>query len=320
MKNELIEFLKSDKAQCQLTYNKYGRKDTLSIIKFCYDENNMFLYTLFNYENDLNLSQKFEYAGFYNLKSNKLYDLDYHLRDILKIDYNDCAYLDTLKKNITSLILEKADQLINNDIKSIDAKKAKSKMTESDYKEIKEHTEYYAKKEAEEYFIKNKTVENIRIHIPYFKNISIADVIGYLNNDKEIFILEKAANHIGDNLKNIYMSFLKMDICKKEFLKIHNDKTNILHLKRSISNSITDQKTVNVTIFKDGKEFTFKTETSSLTSGVYCNYYSTYHIQASDRQKFEELFGRSADYTANEITKIVYCKKPLYMKESEQCA
>ena len=71
-----------------------------------------------------------------------------------------------------------------------------------------------------------------------------------------------------------------------------------------------------VTVQKEEQELSFKAEASSLTG--YRNYYSTYDIPASDRRKFEELFGRHADYTAEDITRITYGRNTIYEIEPAQ--
>lgn len=76
----------------------------------------------------------------------------------------------------------------------------------------------------------------------------------------------------------------------------------------------TNAKTVHVTIKKNDIEFTFKVEANSL-HGNCGEYYSTWYITGSDRKKFEELFGRNANYTPKEIIRITYAKKELYRAE-----
>ena len=66
-----------------------------------------------------------------------------------------------------------------------------------------------------------------------------------------------------------------------------------------------------VTISKNGTEFTFKTEAFSLR-GDCGSHYNSWSIVAADRRKFEELFGRSADYTPEEILRITYARNVLY--------
>ncbi len=67
---------------------------------------------------------------------------------------------------------------------------------------------------------------------------------------------------------------------------------------------------MNVTVFKEGQEMAFKTAASSLRG---CrDSYSTYDIQSADRQRFDQAFGRYADYTADEIVRITYGRNAIY--------
>lgn len=67
---------------------------------------------------------------------------------------------------------------------------------------------------------------------------------------------------------------------------------------------------VYVTVFKEGQEMTFKTAAHSLRG--YRNSYNCFDIQNADRQRFEQAFGRYADYTADEITRITYGRNAIY--------
>ena len=90
------------------------------------------------------------------------------------------------------------------------------------------------------------------------------------------------------------------------------DTENPIHRMKAITEALkaSGAKTVTVTVEKDGMELTFKTAANSLTG--HRNYYSTYDIPAQDRREFERLFGRSANYSAEDIIRITYGKKTLY--------
>ena len=77
---------------------------------------------------------------------------------------------------------------------------------------------------------------------------------------------------------------------------------------KAIADAVKDSgaKTVTVTIQKDGAELTFKAAADSLTGRR--GYYSTYYLPAQDRREFERVFGRNANYNAEEIMKITYGK------------
>ena len=82
---------------------------------------------------------------------------------------------------------------------------------------------------------------------------------------------------------------------------------------------------MNITINKDNIEQTFIYDANSLT---YYNssYLSIYNIsKLADREKFEENYGRNADFYFHDIVKMTYGKKTIYeddkfkQKEEEIC-
>lgn len=314
MQNELLEFLKSNETQHEFIIDKYGIKGVLIMIKYKYDENNIFLYTQYQYENSLDILKQFEYSGFYNLKSNTFYDIKaYNLENIV-IPQDNIISLSKLKEIINSLVIKKCKEIINRDFKNIEVLKSKVKLSEYEKRKIEYYKKFAHKQEAQKYFLDEKTINDIEISINDVKNISVDDILKYIDNDK-LLIDDIAIKHVNNNLNSIYIKILCSEMLKKEFLKIQNDKTNILHIKKAIKDCIKDQKTVNVTIFKDNKEFTFKTGVNELKRVAFLSYYLEYDMIAKDRKKFYELFGKNADYKAEEITKIMYSKKVLYSKE-----
>lgn len=67
-----------------------------------------------------------------------------------------------------------------------------------------------------------------------------------------------------------------------------------------------------MTIQKDGQELTFKYNAASLVFS-FNSKLSSYNIEkVSDRDKFEEAFGRWSDFDYKDITKITYGKNTIY--------
>lgn len=97
-----------------------------------------------------------------------------------------------------------------------------------------------------------------------------------------------------------------------------DDKENAIHLVKRIKSAMesTSAKTVNVTIYKDGIEFPFKTKADDLRRDCKSSY-SSWSIAAADRRRFEELFGKYADYTPKDICCITYGRNVLYRVEKE---
>lgn len=130
--------------------------------------------------------------------------------------------------------------------------------------------------------------------------------------DPEGFIETEADQHIKINQEKFLLQFLKDDALLAEYQALMQDTENPIHRMKAITEALkaSGAKTVTVTVEKDGMELTFKTAANSLTG--HRNYYSTYDIPAQDRREFEQLFGRSANYCAEDITRITYGKKTLY--------
>jgi len=100
------------------------------------------------------------------------------------------------------------------------------------------------------------------------------------------------------------------------YVAIMDDPSNpIRKVKRIIrALSASSAKTVTVTIRKDGKDFTFKTEAGQFRSDC-VSYYSDWNIVAADRREFERVFGRGAHYRPEDILRIEYARSVLYESE-----
>ena len=105
---------------------------------------------------------------------------------------------------------------------------------------------------------------------------------------------------------------MKDDALLAEYQALVQDTGNPLHRVKAISEAIkaSGAKTVPVTVQRDGEALSFRTGTTPLR-GRY-NSYSASHIGIADRREFERLFGRYADYHAEEITKITYGRHTIY--------
>ena len=133
----------------------------------------------------------------------------------------------------------------------------------------------------------------------------IADPLAYAEQEAE--------RYWSENQEAMYLQFLEQDARDAEQAAIAENPQNPVHIVRQIMAvmNTSGAKTVNVTVRKDGKELTFKTETSDLrrdcTGG-----YSHWHMIAADRRRFFECFGRNAEYKPEEILRITYGRSILY--------
>ena len=136
--------------------------------------------------------------------------------------------------------------------------------------------------------------------------------------DPEGFIQTEAEMYIKSNQENILLQFLENDALLAEYQTLAEDTGSPIHRMKAITDAMktSGAKMVTVTIQKDGMDLTFKTAADSLMG--HRNFYGTYDIPAADRREFERLFGRRADYNAEDITRITYGKKTLYEAEPVQ--
>ena len=178
-------------------------------------------------------------------------------------------------------------------------------------KELNDYLEEGAHREALDRFFNNSEPDGQFYSGYTMDNLPEAAFMAWLQ-DPEGFIQTEADQHIKVNQEKFFVQFLKNDALVAEYQAIVQDTDSPLHRVKAISEAIKDSnaKTVTVTIHKDGEELTFRTGTTPLR-GRY-NSYNTSHIAAADRHEFEQLFGRNADYCAEDITRITYGKGTLY--------
>lgn len=170
-------------------------------------------------------------------------------------------------------------------------------------RELKEYLEDGAHREAIDWFFRGSEPDG-QFHSGYtLGNLPEATFMAWLQNP-EGFVQTEADQHIKINQEKFLLQFLKNDALVAEYQAIVQDTDSPLYRVKAISEAIktSGAKTVIVTVQKNGEELSFRTGTTPLR-GRY-NSYSTSHIAAADRQEFERLFGRSANYCAEDITRI----------------
>lgn len=135
--------------------------------------------------------------------------------------------------------------------------------------------------------------------------------LAYLR-DPDGFIQTEADQHIKSRSETFLLQFMKNDALLTEYQALVQDTGSPLHRMKAITEAVSScgAKMVTVTVQKAGEQLTFKTEADQLKG--YRNNYSTYRIPAADRREFERLFGRYADYTAEDIVKITYGRNTIY--------
>lgn len=173
--------------------------------------------------------------------------------------------------------------------------------------------EYHAKEWARRRFLDNNDFTPPSFQCEYVaEKWTDASLLSYIA-EPEGYTAREVARYMETHQEEMLYGFLCNDLELVEYQALIDDTENPVHLIKKIKEAViaTPAKTVNVTIRKDGEEFSFKTETTDLRCDTR-NYYDSYYIVSADRRKFEERYGRYASYYPQEIVRITYGKKVLY--------
>ena len=209
---------------------------------------------------------------------------------------------------ICAKINQRVEEIIANDRSNLPTQIVSSGQAKRD---LQYYQDYGAKETVICQIFANQAPDG-QFHSDYILNeLPEAAFMAWLQ-DPEGFIETEAEQYIKINQEKFLLQFLKDDALLAEYQALMQDTENPIHRMKAITEALkaSGAKTVTVTVEKDGKELTFKTAANSLTG--HRNYYSTYDIPAQDRREFERLFGRSANYSAEDIIRITYGKKTLY--------
>lgn len=305
IKNQILNFINDkDKHETNIN-NKY------LLMKYSYKDN-VFLYLKNIYDDaSRTLKARYEYQGFYNLISNKFYDLGYPLSDLMNL--RSILACHKLESQILDGIKEKIAEELN-----VNHQKYFKEPMELD-EELSNDLEYWEKYQAKDSAKRDFFLNGIKSLIDFIylrfrsseiKEISIDEILSFIQGPETLL------NYYKDEFLNkciggLYVDFKRYVIYEKYISEIEKDKSNILHKQKFLKDAIKDKKTVNVTILKNGHQFTFKTDAKDFFR--LDNKYSRYNIQAKDRRKYEELF-KCSDYLFEEIISIKYGKQEIYSK------
>ena len=130
--------------------------------------------------------------------------------------------------------------------------------------------------------------------------------------DPEGFIQTTAETYIKSEQENILLQFLENDALLAEYQTLAENTGSPIHRMKAITDALngSSAKMVTVTVQKGGEELTFKMDASRMKG--HQTHYSTYYIPAADRRRFEQIFGRNADFKAEDVVRITYGRNTIY--------
>lgn len=173
-----------------------------------------------------------------------------------------------------------------------------------------------AKKEAYYHYITSEQVNKnyyTELYMSHFKYEDFPVFIDYLLDDEES-LKKVAEKFIADNKEYLLNRIAYTKIVERELQRL-NETDEYIDRKRIINVVNQDMKTIQVTILKDNKEFSFKIE-NCLSPGT--EEISRFRIvSASDRSTFQSLYGNYADFSIDDIIEIRYGRKTLYKRDKK---
>lgn len=245
-----------------------------------------------------------EYQGFYRKGTAELYNAQYKLRQLISEEVYEKRSGENLRTDFESEVGEKLDVLIGKFEKDIRLDESTS--------EIQQKRKSYAESQARQVYLKNGSAEfkyHCKYNVQYFEEIMLDYVM-----DKEKCVTRIANEYFENRHETIISEIVENLMAKEMYDEMSKGKDEHLKAMRNIIASIEPTyKTVNVTVNIEGKELTFKYEADTLRKDC-GSHYCTWDIQAKDRREFERLYGRNADFTPENITKITYGRKTIYEK------
>lgn len=303
MEKEFFDFLKSGSRT--ETFN-YGNNSKMIVNKVKYNDKLDIIYILDGSDNNLfNLKNSFKYSGIYDKENNKLFDPEYSLRyNILNWDYGNEKYKSD--SDLYALINEDMNETIKGLVET-----AVGDIFNIDEIEIGEEID---DKDVISDFMDGKTSETLENTYKEYSTENPKDLLDYLT-DKESFLEEDGRDFILQNSTSILRN-LAITREKKRVLKnIEENEKHPFHKIKSIIDAIKNNNcvTVKLTINKDGKEQTFRYNADTLKNNYNSSYLSTWGFEnATERNLFEENFGRWGEFYYSDITKITYGKNIIY--------
>ena len=290
---------------------KPGRGETCyTFVKIPQQENIDFIFGQENYYSPrVGWHDKFEFCGAYSHQTKLLRLTDTpltHIADGLTPEEN--MDFEELLRQVNVQINACVEEIVGNDRANLPVQVVTD---EAIQRSLQQYREYEAKEEAIRAFIAaSGSAPQFRgwYHAEQWTETGIA---AYLTGP-DGYIRAQAEDYIAQNGEDLLAQFLKHDALAEEIQKIEADADSPLHRMKAITQALNQcgAKSVNVTIQKNDVEMTFKVPANGLNG--YRISYNTWDIPAADRREFYEAFGRSADYTAEDITKITYGRNTIY--------
>ena len=300
-KQGFVEWIKSENqemciVECGLdrAYFRHSLSNGLDIL-YMYD---------YMRDGKIPLHREPEYQGLYKRDTKELYDVSYDLNKAIEgtdiIAYGSANITEDIEGMVRRLVEEKVATYI-------------STINDNDFTEEKrESIRKRAWEIAKDKYLKDEKAGE-DYECGYHEEHYVEHLMDFIT-DKEVTARMIADEHHAKYKENIPEKVVTRRYVREELEKFNNGEyKHYLAMKQIIQAIPNTCKSVNVTIEKEGAELTFKYEARLMRHDCGMHYYA-FHIPAPERAKFEEMFGRHADFGPLDIKRITYGKKVLYEK------
>ena len=301
LSKQFFDYLKSNEKVLSIEQTSNDRPRYFYITKIPYSDNIELLFMAYTYYDKIMMNDKLEYCGFYNKLNDKQYDISYVLRNhILNLDWNNNPYkdIDTLQKEFNKEVNDAITDYVLDNLKEF-------------YEAAGDYESDITKRSVYRHIMNDKF--KIKYNYSYYDSDK-SNILNYLEKGQE-YLYDIAIKVIENEKEDIGRQLIDNDKTNELIKEIYKDKNDHIHKKKEIVDTLKNGEYVSVHLFinKDGIDFDFKYDASALEQCWDTTYLSTYNMQASDRKNFEELFGRNSDFYYEEIYKIEYRGKPIYI-------
>ncbi len=288
---------------------RQGEKAITTLLKLEKNPSADYLYrTAAAQENSISWNNPVQFCGVWDHKNRTLYLTEDTLGLFTTAKYPFVSAGSSMTDEISDRVNSRVESIIADDQNNLAVREVTGWRA---LKDLDYYRNYGAKEEAIRRLFSGEEPDG-HFHSQYrLDSLPETVFLAYLE-DPEGFIEKTAEQHIEQHQESFLMDFLERDALLTEYQLLMQDTENPLHRMKAITEAVKSSgaKTVSVTVHKSGEELTFRTTAGSLTG--HRNYYNTNQIAASDRREFERLFGRHADYKAEEITRITYGRNTIY--------
>ncbi len=276
------------------------------------DDFTFIYYKRISQDESIGLNKDLKNVGIYYKQDGCIYNSDYYIKSMCEemSIFKSKSQKSDFAEQLTAAVKGYVEKVIDNNVNNLASREISDEWKLKNVAYFIEHT---AKDKARSLFLSDTEVSDIEYECHCnFNSITDSEYIRFIT-DKDSLVILKAEEYIKESQEDILAQFFENTALKNELQKIYDDSKNDLYRIKAIKSAVecSGAKTVNVTINKDNKDFTFKYEAGQLNKDPN-GYYMNWGMKSSDEKDFEYFFGRNAHFYPKDITQITYCRNVIY--------